>query len=166
MASRRLEDLSHDTYMVIVKFEEALHDAGLDFRRSCTYRSQEEQNALYMRGRFPLSAVNAAYEAVGLAPITTEENRRPVTWRRVSKHTGRTAVDYFQMVEGKASYGLKVDVDHDRVPDWMEFGAVAEACGLEWGGRWSPPDYAHVELSAATLRRMFQATVNSQPDMR
>jgi hypothetical protein len=41
---------------------------------------------------------------------------------------------------------MKVDVDKDGVPDYLEMGLIAESLGFVWGGRWSKPDYPHVEL--------------------
>lgn len=150
MASRSIEDCSPQMRDRIVIFEAMLEQAGLDFHRSCTRRSQEEQNALWKRGRCPLEEVNAAYVKAGLAPITEQENKRPVTWTTISKHTngggGSDAVDYFQLVEGRASYDLKVDADFDNLPDWQEFGKIARGCGLEWGGDWKKPDYPHVQF--------------------
>jgi len=128
-------------------FEALLEQAGLRFRRSCTKRTQAEQNALWTRGREPLAIVNAAYAAVGMAPITEAENRRPVTWTTISIHCNEEceAVDYYQEVEGRASYDLKVDADFDKIPDWNEFGTIARGCGLEWGGDWKKKDYPHVQ---------------------
>jgi hypothetical protein len=129
----------------IIELERRLADAGLNFKRSCTFRSQAEHNALRKRGRFPLDQVNAAYKAVGLAPITMEENRRPVTWRKITIHTLREAVDYYQEIAGKANYDIKVDADFDNIPDWKEFVQIAEDCGLEAGGRWKKADWPHVQ---------------------
>lgn len=146
MASRAIEDLTPRMQMKIRLFERQLEEAGLtNFRRSCTLRSSEEQSALWMRGRYPLETVNAAYKTVGIAPITEEENKRPVTWVRRSIHETGEAVDYYQLVKGRASYDLKVDADFDRIPDWKEFVDIAEACGLEAGGRWKKKDWPHVE---------------------
>lgn len=145
MASREIEDLKPETQEKIIRFENRLVEAGLCFKRSCTYRSQAEQNALWKRGRAPLQTVNDAYESVGLPPITAEQNKHAVTWKTVSNHTGRTAVDYYEANDGTASYDLKVDANHDHVYDWEQFGQIAEECGLRWGGRWSKPDYPHVE---------------------
>lgn len=129
----------------ILNFEEELLNAGLtQFKRSCTYRSQAEQNILWMQGRKSLLEVNAARETIGLAPITKKQNVR-VTWRTISIHTSREAVDYFVLKDGKYCDDLKVDIDHDDIPDWQEFGAIAEKCGLEWGGKWTKPDYPHVQ---------------------
>lgn len=148
MASRRIEDLTPRMQEKIKLFEQKLEEAGLHFHRSCTLRSHEEQLALWMRGRNPLEKVNAAYKKVGLAPITAEENRWPVTWRRTSIHESGEAVDYYQEVEGKASYDIKVDADFDNIPDWKEFVYIAQMCGLECGGAWDKKDWPHVQFEA------------------
>jgi hypothetical protein len=127
-------------------FEERLEAAVPGaFKRSCTYRSQQEQNALWMRGRRSLEIVNEAYRAVGLAPIDEAENKRPVTWTTLSVHTSREAVDYFILHEGKYCTDIKVDTDGDDIHDWEEFGRIAAECGLEWGGTWKKRDIPHVQ---------------------
>ena len=145
MASRAIEDLTPRMQRKIILFESRLEAEELHFKRSCTLRTHEEQSALWMRGRYPLEVVNAAYETVGLAPITAEENKRPVTWVRTSIHESGEAVDYFQLVKGKASYDLKVDADFDHIPDWKEFVEIAQMCGLEAGGSWEKQDWPHVQ---------------------
>ena len=147
MASRSLKDLTLEAQDAFEKFELALQAEGLAwFKRCCTYRSQAEQNALWCRGRYKLAVVNATYKAAGLAPITEAENKRPVTWARKSVHTQREAVDYFIEKDGRYCTDVKVDINDNDVPDWVEFGRVAVACGLEWGGKWSNPDLPHVQL--------------------
>lgn len=146
MASRKVEDLTARMQGKIRIFEERLEAAVPGaFKRSCTYRSQQEQNALWKRGRYPLAIVNEAYRAVGLAPITEQENRFKVTWTSISVHTNREAVDYFIQRDGKYCTDIKVDTDGDSIADWEEFGRIADKCGLEWGGRWKRPDIPHVQ---------------------
>lgn len=146
MASRKIEDCSDRMQERVRVFEAMLEQAGLHFHRSCTRRTHEEQLALHKRGRCSLPEVNEAYKAVGLDAITAEENKRPVTWTLNSNHESGDAVDYYQHVEGRASYDLKVDADFDQIPDWQEFGKIARGCGLEWGGDWKKPDYPHVQF--------------------
>ena len=44
-------------------------------------------------------------------------------------------------------WDIKADVDADKVPDYAEAGAIAEKCGLVWGGNWQTfKDYPHLEL--------------------
>jgi hypothetical protein len=145
MASRKIEDLTPRMQQRILLFEAQLEQEGLHFHRSCTLRTHEEQSALWMRGRYPLNVVNAAYESVGLAPITDAENERPVTWVRISIHEPGEAVDYYQEVKGKASYDIKVDADFDNIPDWVEFTRIAGMCGLDAGGNWDKRDWPHVQ---------------------
>lgn len=147
MPSRKIEDLVPEAQEVILRFEQALRDRGLYFfKRCCTYRSQSEQNALWLRGRRSLAEVNEAYKAAGLASITPQENKRPVTWTTISAHTSREAVDYYIEKSGRYISDVKADINDNDIPDWDEFGKVAAACGLEWGGVWMKPDRPHVQL--------------------
>ena len=148
MASRAIEDLTPRMQTRIRLFEAQLKAHGLNFKRSCTLRSREEQSALWMRGRYDLTIVNAAYETVGIAPITEEENKRPVTWVKKSIHETGEAVDYYQEVKGRASYDLKVDANFDMIPDWETFVRLAGMCGLEAGGSWDKKDWPHVQYKA------------------
>lgn len=146
MASRAIEDLTPRMQEKIRIFEERLEAAVPGaFKRSCTYRSQQEQNALWKRGRCALGIVNEGYRAAGLAEITAAENRRPVTWTVLSVHTNREAVDYFIKRDGKYCTDIKIDTDGDHMPDWQEFGRIAGECGLEWGGTWKKKDIPHVQ---------------------
>jgi len=143
--SRDINDLTPRMQAKIIEFEAALAAAGLGhFRRSCTYRSQAEQNVLWKQGRAPLAEVNEAREAIGLAPITAAQNVK-VTWRTVSVHTSREAVDYYVLRDGRAEWNFKVDINENDLPDWEEFGRIARSCGLEWGGSWRKPDMPHVQ---------------------
>jgi len=150
MSSRAIEDLTPRMQEKIRRFEICL-EAGIPgtFKRSCTYRSQEEHAALWMRGRHSLSVVNDAYGKVGMAPITEEENRHKVTWIKYTVHTKREAVDYFIQREGKYCNDIKIDTDGDKIEDWQEFGKIAATCGLEWGGTWKRKDLPHVEWADA-----------------
>lgn len=150
MASRRIEDLDPDFQPTIIMFEAELAKEGLThFKRCCTHRSQAEQNAIWAQGRKSLLDVNYERKRVGLAPITEKQNFNKITWKTVSDHTSRKAVDYFISIDGKYIEDIKVDVDKDSIPDWQEFGAIAERCCLEWGGRWGKPDYPHVQKRRA-----------------
>lgn len=145
MRSREIKELTPRMQLKIVIFETHLASQKLGhFKRSCTYRSQAEQNVLWKQGRVPLVEVNISRASIGLAAITEKQNKK-VTWRSSSIHTDREAVDYFILKDGKYCEDLKVDIDQDDIPDWQEFGAIAESCGLEWGGRWAKPDYPHVQ---------------------
>lgn len=145
MASRDIKELTPRMQEKVVRFEAELAASGLGhFKRCCTFRSQNEQNVLWTQGRKQLLEVNDARNSIGLSPITQKQNVK-VTWRGVSVHTGREAVDYFVLKNGEYCDDLKVDINENDIPDWQEFGKIAEACGLEWGGTWGKPDYPHVQ---------------------
>ncbi|HSW64879.1 MAG TPA: M15 family metallopeptidase [Dissulfurispiraceae bacterium] len=144
MASRKIEDLAPDFQPTIIMFEDHLAREGLShFKRCCTYRSQAEQSALWAQGRKSLRDVNDIRKATGMAPITQKQNKK-VTWTLSSDHTKRIAVDYYIEQDGKYCDDLKVDVNKNAIADWLEFGAIAERCGLDWGGSWVKKDYPHV----------------------
>ena len=127
MASRKIEDLTPRMQEKIRRFEICLEVAVPGaFKRSCTFRSQLEQNELYSHGR-------------------NGDTRPKVTWTTLSVHTSREAVDYFIPRDGKYCNDLKIDTDGDKIEDWQEFGKIAETCGLEWGGNWKKKDLPHVQ---------------------
>jgi len=54
------------------------------------------------------------------------------------------AFDVFFVVDGVADWSF---------PNFQKFGEMAEAIGLEWGGRWSTlVDGAHIQLKGMTIR--------------
>ena len=147
MASRKIEDLTPRMQEKVNKLLQMLLDVGhYKFKVSCTYRSQEEQNALYSRGRYALDYVNKMYTLAGLGPITDALNKKPITWTKNSIHTKREAIDFYINKDGKYCEDLKVDIDGDGMSDWQEFGELTIQCGLDWGGYWAKtPDYPHVQ---------------------
>ena len=117
MASRKIEDLTPELQTLYHKFEAGMIEAGIDFIVTCTYRSQEEQDKLFARGR-------------------TSPGKK-VTWTRRSRHTERTAFDIAVIKGGEISWNEK---DYDKP------GRIGEKAGLEWGGAWKSPDRPHFQL--------------------
>jgi len=130
MASRKIEDLVPELQTLFHEFSMQMHDAGLQFIVTCTYRSQDEQDELYARGR------------------TKPGNK--VTWTRNSRHTRRTAFDIALVKDGKVSWDIKADVNDNDIADYEEAGEIGESVGLEWGGRWKTPDRPHFQLRERT----------------
>jgi len=80
-----------------------------------------------------------------------------VTWTLASRHIPRlddsdpkndypTAFDYAIIKNGKAIWDVKVSLDDDDIPDYLECSNVAKELGLESGAFWKKPDYPHVQL--------------------
>ena len=129
MASRDLNELSGPVQAKASAMLDACKAAGLDILITCTYRSEEEQNALYLQGRAPLAVVNDVRAKVRLAPITEEENGRRVTNAKAgqSYHSRRRALDVVPIVAGKPCW-------NPENPAWQQVGKIGKSCGLEWGG--------------------------------
>ena len=106
----------------------ALEDRGLDIVLTQGVRSVAQQQALYAQGRYKPGKIVTNCD--GLVKVS---NHQP-------KEDG---------------YGYAVDVawrtergDITWEGPWETLGMMAEAYGLQWGGRWASfPDRPHLELS-------------------
>lgn len=150
MPSRDLNLLHPELKTRCLAFMAACLAAGLHPLVTCTGRTQAEQEALYAQGRLTVDLVNVKRKAAGLPPITQDQNRK-VTWTTKSLHLIREdgycrAFDFCLTNNGKAYWDVKVSVDGDDVPDYLEAGRIAESVGLEWGGAWRTPDYPHCQF--------------------
>lgn len=125
MSSRKIEDLALSMQDSARKFAGIMAEEGIPFIFTCTRRTIEEQEELYARGR-------------------TKPGRK-VTWTLKSKHIDGMAFDIVICKGGIPDWNVKVDVDEDGIPDYLEAGQIGEMCGLEWGGRWNPPDFPHFQ---------------------
>jgi hypothetical protein len=115
---------------------------------TCTYRTPAEQQALYAQGREGLDAVNAKRAAVGLPPISPEQNEK-VTWTLRSRHTRfpSQAIDVVPAIDPDGPEGpLKVIVDYNDIGRFRPLVSLAEKVGLVSGGGWGKPDWPHIEL--------------------
>lgn len=138
MASRSLLDLEPETRRRAEMFIARCTEAGIDVLIYCTHRSHAEQAELYERGR----------RTPG--PIVTNA-RAGQSW-----HNWRRAFDFVPMVAGKPAW-------NDRSL-YAKAGAIAEAVGLEWAGRWtgSLKETAHCQyrggLTLAQVQQQEGAT--------
>ncbi|MQQ99247.1 M15 family metallopeptidase [Glaciimonas soli] len=114
MADRSLDALLPHVAEMAKTFLAACEKAGISTVVSCTYRTDEEQAALYAQGR------------------TTPG--RIVTDARAgqSLHNVRRALDVYPLVNGK----LCGNESAEEIALWQKMGALGEAAGFEWAGRW------------------------------
>ena len=134
MSSRDPKRLIPALYALYLAFDEEMKAAGIPYMITCTEREQAEQDALYEQGR------------------TTPG--RIVTWTRRSKHIRRNgedgvrAFDIAIKKDGTPTWDLKVNVNQNDLPDYLEAGAIGERCGIEWGGSWSSKkkDFPHYQM--------------------
>ena len=105
MSSRSIEDLTPETQELYHKFAVIMKAKNIPYIVTCTFRSQQEQDALYEQGRTKPGQI--------------------VTWTRKSRHTDREAFDIAILKNGKISWN---------VDDYLEAGKIGRAVGLVWGG--------------------------------
>ena len=158
MASRKIEDLTPQMQLLYAKFKEKMDAAKITFIVTCTARTVKEQQALYAQGRQTTREVNILRRMAGLPSITDVENKNKVTWTLASRHLvdlddgviendKSRAFDIVITKDGKATWDVKVNVNKNEQPDYLEAGLIGESVGLKWGGRFKSPDYPHFELA-------------------
>ena len=92
---------------------------GYTLRITQSFRTDDEQRALYAQGR------TAPGKIVTKAKDASE-----------SPHGRGCAFDVAFVVDGRLSW--------DEALPWVHLGAIAEACGLEWGGSFN--DKPHFQM--------------------
>ena len=158
MASREIMELQPELQLKYWEFDRKMKSAGIKYIVTCTSRSILEQMALYAQGRMDLKSINRFRAVAGLPPFRSNDSgwKRKVTWTLKSKHITNSFDEDFDndfsaafdiaIIKGrKASWDIKVDVNENDVPDYLEVGRIAESVGLTWGGRWKTPDYVHIQ---------------------
>jgi peptidoglycan L-alanyl-D-glutamate endopeptidase CwlK len=135
--SRQLEDLVPAAQQRAQALVKAAKDAGIDFLVTSTYRSNEEQAALYAQGRTKPGAI-----------VT---NARPGD----SYHNWRCAFDVVPLRNGKPVWGTS-GPDGDL---WRKIGEMGEAVGLEWAGRWTGKlrEMAHFQYTGGLTLAQLKA---------
>jgi len=101
------------------EFELLLQGKLIDFVRICTYRSTEDQGLLYEIGRSELGRI-MTQDPAGLSQLNEIKDGIPCS----------TAAHYLLLVSGVP---IKYETD-DEMYLWDNFGKLAYASGLKWGG--------------------------------
>jgi len=133
MSSRKIQDCSVPLQACLMEFELQLHGKGLAFVRACTFRSYGEQEMLWAKGRTVPGRI-LTYAKGGQSPHNDMEGDKPAA----------NAADYYPLLHGK----LCDDKTPEELALWEQFGQIARACGLEWGGDWTARkrDKPHFQL--------------------
>jgi peptidoglycan LD-endopeptidase CwlK len=121
-------------------YAQILHDfraeTGHDLLLTCTYRSVEEQAALYAQGR--------------TKPGPRVTNLDGVTHKSNHNYTPARALDVCVLVQGKVSWDPA---------QYAPLGELAKRYGLVWGGAWQTlKDYPHLELPVAVVSSVAPGT--------
>src|SRR3990172_6616522 len=119
MSSRSLADCSIEAAACAAEFENQMRGAGIEFVRSCTFRSNDEQAALYALGRTRPGMIRT-HAMPGLSPHNHTHAGIPAS----------DAIDYYPLISGK----LANDETDQEIALWLQIGIMGENCGLTWGG--------------------------------
>lgn len=127
--SRKVEDLTPEAQDKFKEFKAAVEAAGILFTVTSTYRDQEMQDYLYASGR------------TRPGPILTKVKH--------SRHQDREAWDIAMIgPKGEICWDVKVDVNKNQIPDYLEAARIGASLGLVAGGLWEGfKDWPHYELS-------------------
>ncbi len=162
-SSRKLDDLATPAKIRALKFLAELRLAGIDFIVTCTRRDADAQNALYAKGR-----TREQLDAAGLTHVQPAPGRIVTNAKGGdSYHQYDCAFDGVPLRHGKPVWGTTGDgIDDDPADDatddlelWQRVGAIAEACGLEWAGRWKGRlrEMAHFQYTGGLTLADFRA---------
>jgi peptidoglycan L-alanyl-D-glutamate endopeptidase CwlK len=113
VSSRNLDDLRPEIRPQVDAFLAACAAAGVDVLVTCTLRSNEEQAALYAKGR--------TTAPIGRRYVVTDAPAGK------SAHNFGLAIDIVPMVGGKPDW-------RGADPVWQQVGKLGVAAGLEWAG--------------------------------
>lgn len=136
MSSRKLTDLHPQMQPMVTRFLANARTAGIDLLVTCTYRSNEEQAALYAIGRTKPGRI-----------VTNAKPGRSTHNNTLNGKPAALAVDVVPLRDGKPVWSASD-------PVWKRVGEIGEKVGLEWAGRWTTfrefPHFQHPQ--AKTLR--------------
>lgn len=108
----------------------SLWKSGVWLRVTHTFRTWEEQAALYAIGR----------STPGRSPVTNAKAGQ-------SYHNYGLALDFTVLTpQGKVSWDRNADFNADALSDWFQVVEAFKAKGWEWGGDWKKfKDYPHLQ---------------------
>lgn len=108
----------------------ATKKAGITILITDGFRSIEEQNVIYAKGR------------TEEGPIVTQVQGGH------SYHNYGLAIDFaLRTTKGKVVWDMKYDGNGNGKSDWMEVVEIAKQLGFSWGGDWDNfPDYPHLQM--------------------
>jgi peptidoglycan L-alanyl-D-glutamate endopeptidase CwlK len=105
-------------------------NVGIDVVITDDFRSTDEQNALYRKGRNDEGAI-----------VTQVKGGQ-------SYHNYGLAIDFaLGAPGGKVLWDLEYDGNRNGKSDWMEVVTIAKQLGFSWGGDWANfRDYPHLQM--------------------
>ncbi|MCU6435165.1 M15 family metallopeptidase [Undibacterium sp. Jales W-56] len=124
MASRDLDQLLPEVKSMADAMLNECQRQGFKVVVSCTYRSAQEQDALYAQGRTTAGRI-----------VTNARAGQ-------SLHEQRRALDVYPIIHGE----LADTKTYEGMQAWQKLGFIGKQVGFEWGGDWTMRDYPHFQL--------------------
>lgn len=119
---------------------ESAREKGIEVVITDDFRSFQEQDALYAKGR------------------TKEGNIVTHAKAGESMHNFGLAVDFaLKTPDGQVIWDLDYDGNRNNRSDWLEVVEIAKDLGFEWGGDWKRfKDYPHLQMNFGLSLRDLQ----------
>ena len=138
MPSRRIEDLHPDLQPICREFLRRCQAAGLDILITCTYRSDAEQDQLYLKGRYGNAGPRVTNAKAGQSAHNALLDGKPAA----------RAFDIVPMEAGKPMWNAQHRA-------WQLAGNIGMELGLNWYGRPGAPfrEFPHFELQKSVGAR-------------
>jgi peptidoglycan LD-endopeptidase CwlK len=133
MASRKLTDLDLELAPICEKFIAECAVQSIEILITCTYRSEQEQSALYEQGR-----------TTGGRIVTHAKAGQSLHNRAINGKPASLAFDVVPIINGRCVWATQGEAAHL----WQRIAKIGKALGLTWGGDWSGSkcDPAHFQL--------------------
>ena len=137
-------------------------ERNIPIRFTSTLRSKEEQDCLYMQGRFSLEQVNAARKTVNMYILGSDENKI-VTFARGNQsfHNFGVAIDFCLLINGH-EYDMRYDNNRNGSPDWDEVVYIfTKLFNWQWGATVNfPGDTPHFQKTFGYTLKQMQDVYN------
>lgn len=129
MASRDIHDLHPDLQPLCREFIARAHAEKIYVFLTCTYRSNQEQDEAYAKGRY--------------TPGKIITNARAGQSKHNTTKDGLPAAQAFDVAISNPTGACDWDTTH---PCWHRIGEIGKELGLVWGGDFKIKDFAHFEM--------------------
>ncbi|KJL04953.1 M15 family metallopeptidase [Priestia aryabhattai] len=118
------------------KLVQQANDQGISIVITEGFRSKEEQDKLYAKGR------------------TEEGNIVTYSKGGQSYHNYGLAIDFaIRLKDGRVVWDMEYDGNHNNQSDWMEVVDIAKGLEFEWGGDWQGfKDYPHFQMNPENIK--------------
>lgn len=136
ISEARLQDLHPAIQKAARQFINAAEAEGIKLRISDAFRTFEEQDKLYMKGREVSESIFPDW-----VTFWDEEDENQIVTNAKggeSYHNYGLAFDVVEMIDGQPNY---------ETPNWSKIGQLGRSFGFVWGGDWNFKDRPHFEMA-------------------